>query len=310
MEYNLIDWDDGVPLPPPPPPPQIPVMQQVQVNQPAAEPVAAVRNVRLPSFWVSAPRQWFATADAQFRLFNVTRSEDKFNLTVAALPEPVARQASHIIMDPPQFFQFEELRQHLTGHHELSDFEKVEKISRTEPLGGRKPTELLGSMLEFCPRGEENSVFMKYFFFKNLPSELRVMLAEEDHLDLRTLAARADRLAAHHQQRPLIAAVEPVEPAIAAVHHHQQNRGRGRGGRGGGQSRGGGQQNNQHQSSGQQHTSQQSGGQQSGGQQNGGGQYSTAPDSVARAASGLCWYHWKFGDRAAHCDRPCSWAGN
>jgi hypothetical protein len=97
-------------------------------------------------------------------LFNVTRSEDKFNLTVASLPESVTRQASHLIVDPPTFFPFEELRQHLTGHHEISLYEKVAKIVQTELFGGRKPSEDLASMMEYCPRGEESSVFLAYFF--------------------------------------------------------------------------------------------------------------------------------------------------
>jgi hypothetical protein len=24
----------------------------------------------------------------------------------------------------------------------------------------------------------------------------------------------------------------------------------------------------------------------------------------------LCWYHWHYGDKAAHCTKPCSWQGN
>ena len=29
-----------------------------------------------------------------------------------------------------------------------------------------------------------------------------------------------------------------------------------------------------------------------------------------RLASGLCRYHWKFGEEARICMKPCSWQGN
>ena len=29
-----------------------------------------------------------------------------------------------------------------------------------------------------------------------------------------------------------------------------------------------------------------------------------------RLASGLCLYHWKFGEEARICFKPCSWQGN
>ena len=43
-----------------------------------------------------------------------------------------------------------------------------------------------------------------------------------------------------------------------------------------------------------------------------GGQWSTdsAPSTVAREATGLCFYHWSFGEKAHSCQAPCSWQGN
>ncbi len=34
------------------------------------------------------------------------------------------------------------------------------------------------------------------------------------------------------------------------------------------------------------------------------------PDSMARASSGLCYFHWRFGDGATRCEGVCSWQGN
>lgn len=266
-----MDMDDGVPLWRPPPTPSVqpptPTIQQQQISS-----MEAAKRVRLPDFWSGAPRQWFATAEAQFRTYGVTDSTHKFNLSVAALPEQVARHCSHLLEDPPQFFPYEELRHHLTAHHELTNYEKVEKLVNGEQLGGRKPSEMLAAMMESCPRGEEKSAFLAYFFLQRLPVEVRILLAEDDHSDLRQLAARADKLLAHNNtgSNSLIAAVKSSD-------QQSNNRGRrgNRGGRGAGGQRG-----------------------------------NMAPGQVAQAAIGLCWYHWKFGDKAQKCDAPCSWEGN
>jgi len=293
MNFNLIDMEDGVPLwqppvavEPPPPPPE-------ELLQPAVRPayelpadtwwpltsLEASRRVRLPTFWVGAPRQWFAIAEAQFRTHGVVDSVDRFNLVVGVLPETVSTHALHLLENPPLYFPYEELRHHLTAHHELNNFEKVEKITTSEPLGARKPSEMLATMMQFCPRGEEKSVFLAYFFLQRLPTEIRLLLAEDDHTDLRTLATRADKLMAHHNVGST--------SVLAAVKQQGSNKNR-RGGCGG---RGGRDRNGPtagHQAA----------------------QTAMAPGEVAQTAVGLCWYHWKFGDKAEKCDPPCTWEGN
>lgn len=39
-------------------------------------------------------------------------------------------------------------------------------------------------------------------------------------------------------------------------------------------------------------------------------QKDSAPSAVAREATGLCFYHWSFGEKAHSCQAPCSWQGN
>ena len=39
--------------------------------------------MKLPLFWVDNPRMWFQTAEAQFRIKNITRSLTKFDHVLA-----------------------------------------------------------------------------------------------------------------------------------------------------------------------------------------------------------------------------------
>ncbi len=31
------------------------------------------------------------------------------------------------------------------------------------------------------------------------------------------------------------------------------------------------------------------------------------PSRVARSATGLCFYHWTYGEQSHKCETPCSW---
>jgi hypothetical protein len=82
----------------------------------------------------------------------------------------------------------------LVASHQLSDFQKAERLFQMPALGGRKPTELMAAMLETCPRGEEKTNLFACIFLQRLPREIRVLLAKADHKDPKTLAMQADEL--------------------------------------------------------------------------------------------------------------------
>ena len=52
-----------------------------------AVPVAANVSMKLPTFWPDVVEVWFAQADAQFGIRNVTVSKTKFYHVVAVLPQ-------------------------------------------------------------------------------------------------------------------------------------------------------------------------------------------------------------------------------
>ena len=68
---------------------------------PDAVPVAANVSMKLPTFWPDATEVWFAQADAQFAIRNLTVSKTKFYHTVAVLPQKVASQNLDLISAPP-----------------------------------------------------------------------------------------------------------------------------------------------------------------------------------------------------------------
>ena len=263
--------------PPPPPPPR--VIQQ---------------NIKLPPFWNDAPVAWFVAAEAQFELRHVDSQKERFCHVTTALDKLSLKKIVHLVANPDPIRPYTRLKEALLASHVLTDFQRVELLLAVEPLGGRKPSELLADMWELCPDNQHNSIFFAALFLQRLPREIRVMLTHEDHSDLRRLAAHADRLIAFGGRQDTVAcAVElPQDDVVAAIQQKgkQQSRNRDRPQKksklpplpprpAGGQS-------GQHQKT------------------------DTAPSTVAREATGLCFYHWSFGDKAHSCQAPCSWQGN
>jgi hypothetical protein len=252
-------------------------------------------SLRLPQFWAENTEAWFAIAETRFRIKWVDDHQEMFDHVVNALPKESLRTVLDLITDPPEFDPYQQMKDRLCQSHQLTEFQRVEKLHQMDSLGGRK----LHEMAELCPTGHEDSPFFLFLFMQRLPKELRIVLGEvDDHEDIRAMAAKADKLWSlhNHQQHGVVASVDPGSassqpPAtIAAV-------------KSGPPARGG-----------------RSGGQRGKGHAGAGSAPKPAaattpsavvtPDSMARASSGLCYFHWRFGDGATRCEGVCSWQGN
>jgi hypothetical protein len=263
-------------------------------NNDAAAVVPQHREAKLPTFWPLRPAAWFAIAESRFRLKGIEDQQTKFDHLLSSLPDDVVAGVLDVVEaamrdDEP----YDTLKERLLETHELSNFEKLDVLFKVERLGGRKPSQLLQEMLQVCPEGEETGLFFHYMFLQRLPPHLKAMLGEVEEGDPRALAARADKLLAMNPlQHNFVAAVADTEDSTVAAVSSQ--RGRGRGGRS--SQRGG-------------HSNPSRGGQ--AGSNTGSSSTATlTPTSLAQESSGLCHYHWTYGDKAKRCRSPCSWQGN
>ena len=86
-------------------------------------PLAANLLMKLPVFWLDAAEVWFAQADAQFAIRNVTVSNTKFYRPVAALPQEVALQILDLIRTPPAGDLYGVLRECLITLYKVNDYQ-------------------------------------------------------------------------------------------------------------------------------------------------------------------------------------------
>ena len=163
-------------------------------------------------------------------------------------------------------------------------------------------------MLETCLRGQETNIFFTHLFLCRLPAELRIMLGEDDHQDVRNLVSKADKLwALHGQKNNLIVSVDQPEEDSAIITAIGTTRGHGsrgnRSNRGQQSSRGHQPQPGNHLSSQQPRQPQQATGSTS-------AATAMRPSDLARMGSDLCFFHWSWGNKARNCVSPCGWQGN
>ena len=108
------------------------------------------------------PTLWFAQAEGNFELYGETSSRRKFFRVLNALPEDITRQVADLIEQVPDDNPYELLKGRLLGAAKVSNFQRAEKLMALPALGDRKPSDLLATMLEVCPRGWEKENFFHF----------------------------------------------------------------------------------------------------------------------------------------------------
>jgi hypothetical protein len=120
-----------------------------------------------------------------------------FDHVVNALPKECRRTVLDLSTDPPEDVPYQQLKDWLCVSHQLTEFQRAEKLHRTGALRGRKPFELLHEMADLSPIGHHDSPFILFLFMQGLPKELRIVLGEvevEDHQEVLAMAIKADKL--------------------------------------------------------------------------------------------------------------------
>jgi hypothetical protein len=116
------------------------------------------RDTKLPPLWTTKARAWFTFAESHFWLNGINDEQQNFNHVLSALPAETVSQVIHLLDTLPQTNPYEYFKTQLLDIHQLSDYEKFDMLTKIELMGGRKPSQLLHAMLEFCPVGMQKHI--------------------------------------------------------------------------------------------------------------------------------------------------------
>jgi hypothetical protein len=125
-------------------------------------------------------------------LKGVTDNIERYYQVVAALTEELADMVDNVVDEEPTQESYARIKAALVATNTLTPCQMVDKLMAMEPLGGLKATELLIAMQKLRPPTDNQ--FFAWAFLQRLPREVRVLLAQDDHADMRKLAEKVDVL--------------------------------------------------------------------------------------------------------------------
>ncbi|XP_022171539.1 uncharacterized protein LOC111034568 [Myzus persicae] len=259
----------------------------------AAAEVHSTRSFKIPAFWRSNPELWFRQIESQFYTFRITSDSTKYHNVVAAMESEVLQHVSDIIISPPTSDMYEALKRRLIERFSDSEELRLKKLLSDIELGDQRPSHLLAEMRELAS-GKVSDELLKTLWLQRLPTQVKIILTASGD-SLVNLACMADKImevaGVSKDNFGCIASTdisrtrsfpstntdtpfEKLEKQIAAltlkVEKLTNNRERSRS-------------RNNHRS----------------------------VSGTSRARNGdkvnheLCWYHFKFGDKATKCREPC-----
>ncbi len=93
--------------------------------------------VHLPPFWTDTPASWFALAESRFRIRDITDELTRFDFLVSSLTKESVRLVLDLVETPPEENPYTALKERLLSSHQLTNFQKIEKLHQLANLGAQ-----------------------------------------------------------------------------------------------------------------------------------------------------------------------------
>lgn len=250
-------------------------------------------SMRAPPFWKENPALWFIQLESQFVTNNITQSETKYHIAVAALETSIINQVSDVVLRPPAKEKYETLKNRLQERFAESEERRFKKLLGNIDLGDKLPSHLWREMRELAGEAFDDDL-LKTLWLKRLQPQTQAILSTSNE-NMTRLIAMADKIhevidnrevnaISQHPATPspmmtshkktdfemLCAQVSELTKQVAALTTSNGSRGRSQGRY-------------------QERTSSRS-----------------RQRSSSRQKRGQCWYHDRFGREAKKCLAPCS----
>lgn len=240
-------------------------------------------SVKLSSFWPEKPKIWFAMAEAQFEIANITQDATKYGHVLSMLDARLADQVEDIISNPPARDKYEYLKTELIKRFSTSREHRVKQLLGEEMMGDRKPSAFLRHLRSLAGTAVGDESIIRELWMRRLPQEVQRILMAQLDLPLDKVAEIADAIVDTSPPPPpaiytstsgninynnIIERLEELTKKVEALSLNQRNehhsRSRDRGGR-------------------------------------------SRSRSMSKRRPDLCWYHNRFKGKATKCVSPCKW---
>ena len=170
--------------------------------------------VKLPEFWPELPRLWFATAEAQFEVAQITQDNTKYSHVVKVLGQKTAKSIVDLLENPPDTNRYDTLKQQLTAKYQLTDTERAQRMLEltSSDLGDGTVSDLVDKLMVLRGSGDLEFLF-RHMILRTLEPSIQQALLDSTEQDYRKLAKRADHLRLALPQQVLTSATSRAPQA-------------------------------------------------------------------------------------------------
>ncbi|KAK2578098.1 hypothetical protein KPH14_012843 [Odynerus spinipes] len=238
-------------------------------------------GIHIPKFVPEKPTLWFLQLEAQFALRNITQDDTKYWHVIAQLEAHVVEELEDILTSPPTQDKYQNLKQEIIKRFTPSKDSRMQKLMEHEEMGDRTPSQFF-RYLKNLAGNDVPEEFLRTVWLNRLPTSMQSILVAQGEAKIEKLTSAADRISERLRSpanRGTLAAVTDVDALarkIAAVAVEQRKP----------------RQVNYRQRSKSPNRS---------------NQQRRDRSSSAQRRRGLCWYHWRFKDKANRCVPPCTY---
>lgn len=150
-------------------------------------------GVRLPPFWPEDPEFWFAQIEGQFALSGITSDVTKFHYVISHLDHQYSREVRDIIIAPPENGKYLKLKAEMIKRLTASQEKRVQQLLMHEELGDRKPSQFLRHLQTLAGANVPED-FVRTIWSSRLPTNLQTVLAAQPSKSLEVLSDLADKV--------------------------------------------------------------------------------------------------------------------
>lgn len=133
------------------------------------------RSPKLPTFWQSDPKRWFAIAESQFTISGITSSKLKYHHVVANMSEEVAMKVKEYICETYEPGLYDTLRMALIDCFSETTAARLSNFDRTT-IDDDLPSDLLRKLRHLAEKIYTEDVVIQKWLSK-LPASVRASAA-------------------------------------------------------------------------------------------------------------------------------------
>lgn len=146
-------------------------------SQPIQNQQIARVSAKLPPLWKNNIQIWFIQVEVNFELAGIVNDATKYNHVVAAIDPNTLSAVSDILISPPKTNKYETLKKRLVKEFSQSETHKIRQLVSELQLGDDKPSYLFRKMKELAGTAFTDNNFLKTLWLQRLPAEVQAILS-------------------------------------------------------------------------------------------------------------------------------------